>query len=482
MISGLFNDAVNLMMNNEVFRGGIGIGVATYSIHLILPFLNGVVSRIKRRIIFNVTIDGSETAGYRLIRGLELWLDRRRSNKSKRLSYSLVDIDFIKSGDEGNLVEVGNARKINPFVSGIRKSYSLLKRYWNDRFFIFYRGRILKFVKSIERLEHASSINDSVREEMNISGLFSQRAILSIIEDAKKLFEDELAEFEMRKHECNLYIAQSSGYASEFGKVPNKTFDNIYFEHKDAIVRDLDMFISESERYDRLGIPMKRVYCLEGPPGTGKTSTSFAIANHIKKDLYTINLSVFSSDSSLIHMLEEVPEGSIISWEDIDSVMIGRLNKDEPDKTNVSFSTILNILDGSLSSRRFIHVITTNHLEAFDSALLRKGRIDKIITMGLPKVRDVLEFILSFYFEKDIYKHRFDEFIIENKEVANQEMQEPMSHYQDLILQNKDFRDILEKFKGEIAEQWEKKESKSKEEINHFNMMTGNLVNMMDAQ
>uniref|UniRef100_A0A453A2U9 AAA+ ATPase At3g28540-like C-terminal domain-containing protein n=1 Tax=Aegilops tauschii subsp. strangulata TaxID=200361 RepID=A0A453A2U9_AEGTS len=70
------------------------------------------------------------------------------------------------------------------------------------------------------------------------------------------------------------------------------TFDTLAMDMKQkrAIVDDLDRFTKRKDYYRRIGKAWKRGYLLYGPPGTGKSSLIAAIANHLRFDIYDLEL------------------------------------------------------------------------------------------------------------------------------------------------------------------------------------------------
>ena len=81
-------------------------------------------------------------------------------------------------------------------------------------------------------------------------------------------------------------------------------------------------------------------------------------------------------DDKLQSKLGEIPPRSIVIFEDIDSIFIGRENVSSKAKKQVTFSGFLNALDGVRSKEGMIVFMTTNHIEKLDPALIRPGRCD----------------------------------------------------------------------------------------------------------
>jgi chaperone BCS1 len=84
------------------------------------------------------------------------------------------------------------------------------------------------------------------------------------------------------------------------------------------------------------------------------------------------------TDDKLNHLLANAPEQTILLLEDVDAAFTGRSATTEDGfKTSVTFSGLLNALDGvAASTSQRILFMTTNHAERLDSALIRPGRVD----------------------------------------------------------------------------------------------------------
>ncbi|KAK1680145.1 hypothetical protein QYE76_040993 [Lolium multiflorum] len=180
---------------------------------------------------------------------------------------------------------------------------------------------------------------------------------------------------------------------------------------KQSIVADLDLFANRRDHYRRIGKAWKRGYLLYGPPGTGKSSMVAAMANHLRYDIYDLDLSQVHS-TMLQWLLITMSDKSILVIEDIDCccdamsravdgkesktpALIGDKDGGVPSdimetppprarNTEITLSGLLNFIDGlwSTSGEERIIVLTTNYKERLDPALLRPGRMDMHIYMG----------------------------------------------------------------------------------------------------
>ncbi|PKI84545.1 Complex III assembly protein translocase and chaperone [Malassezia vespertilionis] len=173
---------------------------------------------------------------------------------------------------------------------------------------------------------------------------------------------------------------------------------------KEELVHDVQRFLQRGPWYAKRGIPYRRGYLLHGAPGSGKTSFITALAGALDFNICLLNLAERGmTDDRLNHLLSNAPERSIMLLEDVDAAFQGR-NADAPERyadgyqPNVTFSGLLNALDGVASGESRIIFMTTNHLERLDAALIRPGRVDMIRELGDATPEQVRELLIRFYF------------------------------------------------------------------------------------
>ncbi|KAJ1918766.1 Complex III assembly protein translocase and chaperone [Mycoemilia scoparia] len=168
-----------------------------------------------------------------------------------------------------------------------------------------------------------------------------------------------------------------------------------------TILNDVHDFTRNGQWYDERGIPYRRGYLLYGPPGSGKTSFIQALAGELEYNICILNLSERGlTDDRLNHLLTVAPERSIMLLEDIDAAFTKERDQSEKagyQQSMVTFSGLLNALDGVASSEERLIFMTTNHIERLDPALIRPGRVDMKVFLGNATPSQMRRMFTRFY-------------------------------------------------------------------------------------
>jgi len=188
------------------------------------------------------------------------------------------------------------------------------------------------------------------------------------------------------------------------GKTP-RSLDTIVIEpeKQSKLLADIDWFISSPEWYHSRGIPYRRGYLFSGPPGTGKTSIVLGIATYLRRPICILSLSSVPSDTALFAAISDAPNNSIILIEDIDcatasAVGPASVKSDETqDGMGVTKAGLLNALDGISVPDGRIFIMTTNHPERLDPAIVRPGRVDYREVFGKLEAPEQMAMALRFY-------------------------------------------------------------------------------------
>lgn len=218
---------------------------------------------------------------------------------------------------------------------------------------------------------------------------------------ALQRFVDDVVRCHIRREGVQSYLyTYDDGWDFVQGYSP-RVLDSVVLEpgEKEHVLQDIAQFRRSKRRYESLGVPYHRGYLFYGPPGTGKTSLVSALAAHFGLSIYTLNLADFN-DRTLMNAVNQVPRSSVLLFEDIDCMRSSqsragsdsgggqkgsaalKSNDDAVSMNGITLSGLLNVLDGFHAPSGVLFVMTTNHVERLDQALLRPGRIDYKLYLG----------------------------------------------------------------------------------------------------
>lgn len=179
-------------------------------------------------------------------------------------------------------------------------------------------------------------------------------------------------------------------------------------ESKQEVVEIVD-FLKDPSKFTKLGATIPRGVLMVGPPGTGKTLLAKAIAGEAKVPFFSISGSDFVEmfvgvgASRVRDMFEQAKKNApcIIFIDEIDAVGRHRGSgmgggHDEREQT---LNQLLVEMDGFEGNDGVIVIAATNRVDVLDKALLRPGRFDRQVSVGLPDIKG-REQILNVHLKK----------------------------------------------------------------------------------
>ncbi|XP_034185730.1 mitochondrial chaperone BCS1 [Osmia lignaria lignaria] len=265
--------------------------------------------------------------------------------------------------------------------------------------FIRYAGNWIR----VERTREQQTIDIQMGipfETVQLTAIGRDRTIyFNILEEARQMA--------LKEHEGKtiMYTAMGSEWRQFGHPRKRRPLDSVILDTgvADRIIKDCREFIQNHSWYSDRGIPYRRGYLLYGPPGCGKSSFITALAGELERGICVLNLSERGlTDDRLNHLLAVAPQQTIILLEDIDAAFLSRDEAKEVTTAyaglnRVTFSGLLNCLDGVASTEARVLFMTTNYLERLDPALVRPGRVDVKEYIGWCSQKQVEQMFLRFY-------------------------------------------------------------------------------------
>ena len=272
--------------------------------------------------------------------------------------------------------------------------------------------------------------------------------VKKFIDEAKVYYEENIMEIDNDEDKVSIYFFDE--YWELLTKRLPRKLNTIYLNGiEDEVYEYIKKFKSKEikKRYSELGIPYKRNIMLEGYPGTGKTSLIFALASEMKCNIAIMNFNKDLDDNSFMRAIRRIPKNCILVLEDID-VLFKERKANDGFKSNLSFSALLNSLDGLAFRDEMITVMTTNYECNLDAALKRPGRIDKSVNFTFA-TKNQTKFMFENFFPE--HKEEFSDFYKLIKRfkyttaVLQQYLMIYMDNYEDLHEGIEEFKKLCEK-------------------------------------
>ena len=213
----------------------------------------------------------------------------------------------------------------------------------------------------------------------------------------------------------------SDGDRSSGANIPGRTWSSIAYTDKlyRELFEDIMAWSTEREAYYAEGIPYKRIYILEGPAGTGKTTIAKILATEIDRTLHIARLTEMNDKqmASFFGRFKGHRGGNkpIILLEDFDSdpILLNRsiggsrsetLTSRRETKAGIAetqntrtLSGFLNAIDGVIPLDNVIVIMTTNTTKDLDPAVIREGRVDRIVHVGALDHKAITRYVEARY-------------------------------------------------------------------------------------
>lgn len=358
-MNDIYEQFMELMKANQFLQGGAILG----AISAVLIYAKSLPMTIwgfcVRRVTMEIEVSDREAAF--------LWIDRWLSQNN----YLLKRARRLSVKDNKQTVRWGVLFTISPGLH-----------------YLWFKRHLL--IISRDRQESKAG-KDAFHETLQITLVGRNRQIaFGFIEKCR------IAAHPIQEKRLTLY-KDNYGSWNEYSDRGYRDPDTIILDKglMESVSSDLEDFLKSREWYEKRGIPYKRGYLFDGPPGNGKTSAIISLASKFKYDVCLINMSKKTlNDDELLDLMTRIPANSFLIIEDIDAIFLERNNETDSD---LSFSGLLNAIDGIASPPGLITFMTTNHRDRLDTALLRPGRIDMSVTFTNSTANKITRMFNLFY-------------------------------------------------------------------------------------
>lgn len=242
-------------------------------------------------------------------------------------------------------------------------------------------------------------------EETFTNALADMQEVLStIVEESYRIAGKPVPDQEIEIHppkrraDGGIGRAAVSGAEGLLDKIdierPTVTFDEIGGQgDAKKEIEGLAFALSNPGLYEKWGTKPPKGILLYGPPGTGKTLMAKALASQANARFLHISASDIGSKwygeseqlvQNIFDFANEGNGNTIIYFDEIDSIVPVRDGQHEA--TQRVIGTLLQNIDGMESKRNVLIVASTNRMQSIDSAMLRPGRLDRLVEVGLPDI------------------------------------------------------------------------------------------------
>lgn len=188
--------------------------------------------------------------------------------------------------------------------------------------------------------------------------------------------------------------------------VPDTRFSDVVMSEDVLLaMQDISLYLKKPEQYEKMGARPPRGVLLYGPPGTGKTLLARALAGETGKGFYAVSGSDFVQvyvgvGASRIRTLFKKARkagGGVIFIDEIDA--LGKKRDNGNDEREQTLNALLTEMNGFSPAEGIIVLAATNRPETLDGALMREGRFDRRVEIGLPD-REGREKLLEIHTKK----------------------------------------------------------------------------------
>ncbi|XP_078398936.1 nuclear valosin-containing protein-like isoform X2 [Cetorhinus maximus] len=245
-----------------------------------------------------------------------------------------------------------------------------------------------------ETLEGGSSLELLQKPELD-----QFERLLALLKDQSPVPEGELQKLriEMVDFTNSVSVVQPSAKREGFATVPDVTWADIgaLEEIREELSMAILAPIRHPEHFQLLGLSSPAGVLLAGPPGCGKTLLAKAVANESGLNFISVkgpellNMYVGESERAVRQVFQRARNSApcVIFFDELDSLCPRRSEHESGASARV-VNQLLTEMDGLQARKHVFIMAATNRPDIIDPAILRPGRLDKTLYVGLPQASD----------------------------------------------------------------------------------------------
>jgi hypothetical protein len=369
------------LIENQVFAGVAGAAIVSAALFQLRAVPQHLLNLAKSQFTATLTVYSEQEA----FRKIELWLGQHPSTQSSRRLALVETWDQLAAETQLQLT-AGEGPHL-----------------------LWEAGRPILANKSTPEPAGGGSGFGPRRQTITLTTLGRDRSLLvRILAEARSVQDRDVVP---------VHLWSGGGY-SLIERRPRRALETVYLAPglRERIVADAERFVARRAWYVERGIPHRRGYLFEGPPGTGKSTMALALAGALRRPIHIVNPATVSDDNELQTAINQAGSG-VVLIEDIDAVDRSQKRVSTPlarsvspgaasdtaDKTQTGITTsgLLNAIDGVAARDGRILIITSNHPDRLDPALIRPGRVDLRCHFGPAGEGEVAAMFRRFWPDED---------------------------------------------------------------------------------
>lgn len=382
---------------NNIFSGVIAAGGITSILYAIKNWGLTALKTISELFTVTIKVKGNSEA----FKHLENWMVKSKYVNSKFRCRNMRLISDLELVSENSVGDDG-------------KSVSQKVTVGDGKHVIFYRGILTTITRNTTP---SGGRYGGEMESYTISMVsFSKRPMYKFLEDLA-----------INGTTSDVHFYQWTGeWWNSFARRTPRSAETLYYNEGtyDKIESDLTWFKKSKKWYVDRGIPYRRGYLFSGAPGTGKTSAVSAMSNKFGMNVAILDIKACDGDNGLLTAFNNLPYNTILLIEDIDAVYTSNIKcrkknvekpdtdsdddddntskKGKKDTNKATLGGLLNGLDGIAYKDGTIVVMTTNHPELLDHALIRPGRVGLHVNFTEANKQTAERMFCGFYADTDL--------------------------------------------------------------------------------